>query len=91
MSRAKDTPTICDYLSSSLGREKVRYTRRLLKTNVLLRFSLLALLALFLPCTQLHAQTGLITGTVVDPSGDTWSPDPDHQSGNRRRDPQCNR
>jgi hypothetical protein len=69
MSRAKDTPTICDYLSSSLGREKVRYTRRLLKTNVLLRFSLLALLALFLPCTQLHAQTGLITGTVVDPSG----------------------
>jgi hypothetical protein len=68
MSRAKDTPTACDYLSSSLGREKVPYTRPL-KANVHLRFSLLVLLALFLPCTHLHAQTGLITGTVVDPSG----------------------
>jgi Carboxypeptidase regulatory-like domain/TonB-dependent Receptor Plug Domain len=69
MSRAKDTPTVCDYLASSFGRKKIAYTRRLLKTNVFIRLFLLTLLVTYLPCTQLHAQTGLITGTVVDPSG----------------------
>jgi hypothetical protein len=43
--------------------------RRLLKPSLLLQFLVLALLAAFFPGARLHAQTGSITGTVVDPSG----------------------
>ncbi len=43
--------------------------RRLLNPNLLLQLALLALLTAFFPGVQLHAQTGSITGTVVDPSG----------------------
>jgi hypothetical protein len=39
------------------------------KAGLLLQLALLALLAAFFPGTRLHAQTGSITGTVVDPSG----------------------
>lgn len=42
---------------------------RLIKTAIFLQFLLIALFALFAPCAQLHAQTGLITGSVVDPTG----------------------
>jgi hypothetical protein len=40
-----------------------------LKANRIVLFFLFALAVFFLPCFALHAQTGLITGTVVDPSG----------------------
>ncbi len=43
--------------------------RRLLKPHLFLQLALLALLAAFFPGAKLHAQTGSITGTVVDPSG----------------------
>ena len=43
--------------------------RRLLKPGLFLQLALLALLAAFFPGAKLHAQTGSITGTVVDPSG----------------------
>lgn len=43
--------------------------RRLLKPSLFLQLALLALLAVFFPGSRLHAQTGSITGTVVDPSG----------------------
>jgi Carboxypeptidase regulatory-like domain/TonB-dependent Receptor Plug Domain len=39
------------------------------KPGLLLQLALLALLAAFFSGTRLHAQTGSITGTVVDPSG----------------------
>ena len=42
---------------------------RFLKLSFLLQLALLALLAAFFPGAKLHAQTGSITGTVVDPSG----------------------
>ena len=44
-------------------------TNPLLKPGFFFQLALLALLAVFFPGTRLHAQTGLITGTVVDPSG----------------------
>ena len=40
-----------------------------LKPGLLLQLALLALLATFFPGLKLHAQTGSINGTVVDPSG----------------------
>ena len=43
--------------------------RRLLKPSLFLQLALLALLAAFFSGPKLHAQTGSITGTVVDPSG----------------------
>jgi hypothetical protein len=43
--------------------------RRLLKPTLFLQLALLALLAAFFPGARLHAQTGSMTGTVVDPSG----------------------
>src|SRR6202008_2027404 len=42
---------------------------RLLKPGLFLQLALLALLAAFFPGARLHAQTGSITGTVVDPAG----------------------
>ncbi len=46
-----------------------RTNRGLLKPGLFLQLALLALLAAFFPGARLHAQTGTITGTVVDPSG----------------------
>src|SRR3984957_12763529 len=43
--------------------------RRLLRPALFLQLALLAVLAAFFPGAKLHAQTGSITGTVVDPSG----------------------
>jgi len=43
--------------------------RHLLKPGLILPLALLALLAAFFSGAKLHAQTGSITGTVVDPSG----------------------
>jgi hypothetical protein len=40
-----------------------------LKPGSLLQLAMLLLLAVFFSGTRLHAQTGLITGTVADPSG----------------------
>jgi hypothetical protein len=42
---------------------------RLLKPAFFVQLALLAFLAVFFPGATLHAQTGLITGTIVDPSG----------------------
>src|ERR1700735_5215912 len=41
----------------------------LIGPGLFLRLALVALLAVFFPGAKLHAQTGSITGTVVDPSG----------------------
>src|SRR3984957_16635137 len=43
--------------------------RRLLRPPLFLHLALLSVLAAFFPAANLHAQTGSITGTVVDPSG----------------------
>ena len=45
------------------------HQRRPLRPSLFLQLALLALLAAFFPGAKLHAQTGSITGTVVDPSG----------------------
>jgi hypothetical protein len=47
----------------------LRSDRRLLKPGLFMQLTLLALLAAFFPGANLHAQTGTITGTVVDPTG----------------------
>lgn len=44
--------------------------RRLSHLNLLLLLGLLGLLSAFFPGARLHAQTGSITGTVVDASAD---------------------
>src|SRR3984957_6378616 len=49
--------------------ENLSQERRLLKPGLILQLALLALLAAVFPAAKLHAQTGSITGTVVDPSG----------------------
>ena len=49
--------------------ENFEGARRFLKPGLFLQLALLALLAAFFPGAKLHAQTGSITGTVVDPSG----------------------
>src|ERR1700744_2752822 len=43
--------------------------RGFFRPSLVLQLALLALLAVFFPGAKLHAQTGSITGTVVDPSG----------------------
>src|SRR6267154_3036545 len=43
--------------------------RRFLKPRLFLQLALFALVAAFFPGVTLHAQTGSITGTVVDPAG----------------------
>ena len=49
--------------------QSFRGNHRLLKPSPFLQLALLALLAAFFPGAKLHAQTGTITGTVVDPTG----------------------
>src|ERR1700721_3716781 len=50
--------------------EKLASTKNhLLKPSFFIQLVLLALLGAFFPGSTLHAQTGLLTGTVVDPSG----------------------
>ncbi|HMH12680.1 MAG TPA: carboxypeptidase regulatory-like domain-containing protein [Edaphobacter sp.] len=82
MFRVRATYTIGDQLEESLGR-KTNHNARAAnldwkpwknigcpqKARILLPFTLLALLVLFLPGTQLQAQTGMISGTVIDSSG----------------------
>jgi hypothetical protein len=53
--------------NQSLGRQSTN--RGLLQPGLFLQLALLALLAAFFPCARLHAQTGTITGAVVDPTG----------------------
>src|SRR3984885_9820842 len=60
-------PTQFDSFPS--GIENFDRPRRLVRPGLLLQLALLALLAAFFPGAKLHAQTGSITGTVVDPSG----------------------
>ena len=60
-------PSQFDFFESSQQRNGSE--RRLLKPSLFLQLALLALLAAFFPGARLHAQTGSITGTVVDPSG----------------------
>jgi hypothetical protein len=60
-------PTRFDSFPS--GIENLTRQRRLLRPGLFLQLVLLALLAAFFPGAKLHAQTGSITGTVVDPSG----------------------
>jgi len=50
-------------------KQRSAVTSPLLKPGFFFQLALLALLAAFFPGSRLHAQTGLITGTVVDPSG----------------------
>src|SRR3984957_20268565 len=83
MFRVRATYTVWEQFEESLGRENTNHNRtvtgldwrpwkntgRTQKAGILLPFALLALLALFLPGTQLQAQNGMITGTVVDSSG----------------------
>jgi hypothetical protein len=60
-------PTQFNFVQNSqanLSRE-----RHLLKPGLILQLALLALLAASFSGAKLHAQTGSITGTVVDPSG----------------------
>src|ERR1700727_404513 len=49
--------------------ENLSRERHLVKPGLILQLALLALLAAFFSGAKLHAQTGSITGTVVDPSG----------------------
>src|ERR1700761_3475848 len=51
------------------GIENFARKHRVLRPGLFLQLALLALLAAFFPGAKLHAQTGSITGTVVDPSG----------------------
>ena len=55
--------------SFSGGIENFARKHRVLRPGLFLQLALLALLAAFFPGAKLHAQTGSITGTVVDPSG----------------------
>src|SRR5258708_16212793 len=58
-----------DFVSCQTSQANPAGDRRLLKPSLFLQLALLALLAAFFPGAKLHAQTGSITGTVVDPSG----------------------
>ena len=63
----------CLYPAGFLSRQSSQTNpaglRRLLKPSFFLQIALLAIFAAFFPGATLHAQTGSITGTVVDPSG----------------------
>ena len=61
-----DSPS---YAAALQGKQRSIGTSPLLRPGFFLKLALLALLATFFPGARLHAQTGLITGTVVDPSG----------------------
>src|SRR5271156_4465224 len=65
--RAAFYPTQFDSFPS--GIENFDRPRRLVRPGLFLQLALLALLAAFFSGARLHAQTGSITGTVVDPSG----------------------
>jgi hypothetical protein len=65
--RAAFFPTLFSSLSNSQDGFKGR--GGFLRPGLVLQLVLLALLAVFFPGAKLHAQTGSITGTVVDPSG----------------------
>ncbi len=82
MFRVKSIYSACKRLEGSLSRDQISChsattfgerqpgnSRKLMKEGIVGSFALLALFALFLPGTKLQAQTGLITGTIVDPSG----------------------
>ena len=73
--RAAFPPSHFEYIASRT--ESFAGQRRLLRPSLLLPLAVLALLAVFFPGAKLHAQTGSITGTVVDPSGaaipNTWA------------------
>lgn len=66
MSLFGDMPIMQGQRGDNCSRRRAAGCRILAAGNVL---SLLALCALLFSGLQLHAQTGLITGTVVDPSG----------------------
>lgn len=81
MFRVRDICIAGEYLKDSVRREKFSASSRTatlglrrqkyfhsLRTSIF-QFSFLVLLAIFLHGARLEAQTGLITGTVVDPSG----------------------
>ncbi len=57
------------YPAGTQYKQRSVVTNRLLNSGFFFQLALLALLAVFFPGAKLHAQTGLITGTVVDPSG----------------------
>jgi len=57
------------YPAEIQSKQRSIVTNPLLKPGFFFPLALLALFAVFFPGTRLHAQTGLITGTVVDPSG----------------------
>jgi hypothetical protein len=52
-----------------ISQESCDSQHRILKPSLFLQLALLTLLAVFFPGAKLHAQSGSITGTVVDPSG----------------------
>ncbi len=58
-----------DFESRNRSLGKPLNHRGLLHPGLFLQLALLALLAAFFPGARLHAQTGTITGTVVDPTG----------------------
>ena len=80
MLRVRASYNLWNRLEESLGRENINHNRKAVsldwrpgsntghprKTSTLLPFVLLALLALFLHGRQLQAQTGMITGNVVE-------------------------
>jgi len=83
MFQVRGTSAASKYLKDSLNRKTIALRKnpsflcwtpwlsgpQFLKTSVVSQLSLLVLIAVFLSCAQLHGQTGMITGTVVDPSG----------------------
>jgi hypothetical protein len=84
MFHLKKIDAACERLEDDCGREEITYSQKttllcwkcwmctcqLLKIDVLLPLPLVALVVVvLLSCAQLQAQTGQITGTVVDPSG----------------------
>jgi len=83
MFQVRGTSAASKYLKDSLNRKTIALRKnpsflcwtpwlsgpQFLKTSVVSQLSLLVLIAVFLSCAQLHAQTGMITGTVVDSSG----------------------
>jgi hypothetical protein len=58
-----------DFTSTQHLQASPTVVSRFVKPRLFLQLALLALLAAFFPGATLHAQTGSITGTVVDPAG----------------------